>query len=228
MSERDRKVAAQRVAVNGGTPPWDPFEKPRNDEDDAAWKALEEARHEIEQAAGDGTLAVAWRAPEAGNVLWLTPDRWRALDAALGLRWERDYKTRNWRQHREEWGHLGYLVQEDEFEAWRTASHKDRAEPSPNLPPDPLTALVDRMAATYAAIPATHRPNAPQARKRGRSYREDDLPLVEEMERLIASGRARGPEDAARAVVARAVGSGTDESKIKRLAGACGRRGKSE
>lgn len=49
------------------------------------------------------------------------------------------------------------------------------------------------------------------------SYREADRLLVAEMEQLINSGKAKGIQDAARAVVDRADGSGTDASKVKRL-----------
>lgn len=53
--------------------------------------------------------------------------------------------------------------------------------------------------------------------RRGLSYRELDQPLILKMRALIAAGRARGAEDAARAVVADAVGAGKVESKVKRL-----------
>jgi hypothetical protein len=52
----------------------------------------------------------------------------------------------------------------------------------------------------------------------GLNYNDDDAPLWAEMRALIAAGKARSVEDAARAVVARAVGSGQDASKVKRLA----------
>jgi hypothetical protein len=54
-------------------------------------------------------------------------------------------------------------------------------------------------------------------RSNGPDYREKDALLVAEMQDLIATHRARSSEDAARAVVKRAVGGGTDESKVKRL-----------
>ena len=48
-------------------------------------------------------------------------------------------------------------------------------------------------------------------------YRELDAPLVAEMHKMIGDGRATGRTDAARAVVGRAVGTGSDASKITRL-----------
>jgi hypothetical protein len=62
-----------------------------------------------------------------------------------------------------------------------------------------------------AAMPAKHKHN-------GRDYRTDDAPLVKEMEGLIKARKARSPEDAARQVVGRAVGTNNEASKVARLA----------
>ena len=48
-------------------------------------------------------------------------------------------------------------------------------------------------------------------------YRGSDSELVEEMKRLIDTGAATGPMNAARAVAGRAAGKGSEESKVKRL-----------
>ena len=54
----------------------------------------------------------------------------------------------------------------------------------------------------------------PKKRKsNGRDYRQVDAELVTEMHELIQAGRASSPEDAARALVARAVGRGSDGSR---------------
>jgi hypothetical protein len=52
----------------------------------------------------------------------------------------------------------------------------------------------------------------------GLDHRAADVPLVAEMQALIEARKARSPDDAARAVVDRAEGHGTPESKVKRLA----------
>jgi len=51
----------------------------------------------------------------------------------------------------------------------------------------------------------------------GVNYAAADCPLIEEMHSLITSGQAKGPYDAALAVVDRAKGSPNSESKAKRL-----------
>ena len=55
-------------------------------------------------------------------------------------------------------------------------------------------------------------------RSNGLDYRKDDEPLVATMHTLISETTARSPEDAARAVVKDAKGSGEPASKVKRLA----------
>jgi hypothetical protein len=58
----------------------------------------------------------------------------------------------------------------------------------------------------------------PIAKKSSRfDYRTEDAPLIAEMKRLLETGAARGVMNAAQAVSARAVGKGSDESKVKRL-----------
>ena len=74
---------------------------------------------------------------------------------------------------------------------------------------------------TPAAEDATDNAAALAARpkaNRGRTYRNDDAPLIEEMRCMIKSECARNPADAALAVVGRAVGAGTSASKADRLA----------
>jgi hypothetical protein len=56
----------------------------------------------------------------------------------------------------------------------------------------------------------------PPASKRF-DYRKEDAPLITEMQRLIATGAARSPWDAAQAVSGRAAGKGSGDSKVKRL-----------
>ncbi len=48
-------------------------------------------------------------------------------------------------------------------------------------------------------------------------YRESDRLLIAEMHDMILTGKARNPTDAARALAARAAGSGTEASKVTRL-----------
>jgi hypothetical protein len=52
---------------------------------------------------------------------------------------------------------------------------------------------------------------------RGRSFRADDAPLVNEMRQLIKESKARSVTEAARIVVPQAKGTGSDESTVKRL-----------
>jgi hypothetical protein len=69
------------------------------------------------------------------------------------------------------------------------------------------------------AAPLPPATSAPQVKRRRvpNSYATEDAALVQEMEELIRSGEARGPWHAATKVVERAIGGGTDESRIKRL-----------
>ena len=56
-------------------------------------------------------------------------------------------------------------------------------------------------------------------RKKGDgSYADIDLPLLDEMKELISSHRAASPEEAARMLAKKALGSGSEESKAERLA----------
>ena len=55
-------------------------------------------------------------------------------------------------------------------------------------------------------------------RHNGLDHRLSDAPLVADMRNLIATKKAQSAEDAARAVVSRAAGSGQPASKVKRLA----------
>ena len=71
----------------------------------------------------------------------------------------------------------------------------------------------DAWAQSRAAAPAAAKRSAPFRI----DYRELDAPLVAEMHKMIGDGRATGRTDAARAVVGRAVGTGSDASKITRL-----------
>ena len=61
-----------------------------------------------------------------------------------------------------------------------------------------------------------------QSKRRGRkpgsgSYAEHDAPLVQEMKALIDKGEAASPHAAAIQIVNKAKGSGTEESKVRRL-----------
>jgi hypothetical protein len=64
----------------------------------------------------------------------------------------------------------------------------------------------------------TARTPPPKRKSNGLNYRAHDSALVDEMHDAIQAGTARTGEDAARGVVHRAVGAGTDDSKVKRLA----------
>ena len=57
-----------------------------------------------------------------------------------------------------------------------------------------------------------------RSKSNGIDYREKDAPLIAEMHDLISHGKARSPQDAARAVAKRAAGNATDASKVERLA----------
>jgi hypothetical protein len=72
--------------------------------------------------------------------------------------------------------------------------------------------------AGQAVPPPRNRAGGLKRRQNGSNYAIQDAPLVEEMRALLAAKAARSPEDAARAVVERAEGSGQPESKMKRLA----------
>lgn len=61
------------------------------------------------------------------------------------------------------------------------------------------------------------RAGALAGRSRGRNYKALDESLVDEAIALIQSGKARGRVDAARQLAPRAVGSGTEESRVKRI-----------
>ena len=73
--------------------------------------------------------------------------------------------------------------------------------------------------ATPDALPPSIKPHRPGKRQtNGLDYSTDDAPLVDEMSKLMAAGKARSPEDAARQVVSRAKGGGQEDSEVKRLA----------
>jgi hypothetical protein len=58
----------------------------------------------------------------------------------------------------------------------------------------------------------------PKRKSNGRDYRDLDARLCPEMQDLIKEGKATSPEDAAREMVSKIAGSGTEDSRIKRLA----------
>jgi hypothetical protein len=68
------------------------------------------------------------------------------------------------------------------------------------------------------------RPRPIRGSRRGRKeprrldYREADKPIIAEMHAMILVGKARNPTDAARALASRATGSGSEASKVTRLA----------
>ncbi len=65
----------------------------------------------------------------------------------------------------------------------------------------------------------SHESQRHATRKRGgKSFVDTDAPLIEQMHKLITSGDARGPMDAALQVVHMAKGGGSVESRSKRLA----------
>jgi hypothetical protein len=63
-------------------------------------------------------------------------------------------------------------------------------------------------------------PPAPERSKmhNGLNYKASDAPLIDRMHQLMCEAKATSPEDAARAVVADAIGSGSPSSKVTRLA----------
>jgi hypothetical protein len=78
---------------------------------------------------------------------------------------------------------------------------KSQTTPFSTTPPD------EQVGHTWAKRPSN-----------GLNYAKQDAPLIEEMRAMIQTGRARSPEDAARAVYRRAAGSSKEGSKVKRLA----------
>jgi len=56
-----------------------------------------------------------------------------------------------------------------------------------------------------------------EGKRKRADYRDADYRLVVEMKRLVDNGDATGPMNAARAVVKKAVGNGSEDSKVKRL-----------
>ena len=73
--------------------------------------------------------------------------------------------------------------------------------------------------ASVAAAPLLlEKPSPKQPRRRGAvSYARQDAPLIAEMHKLIDSYEAPSVIAAAGMVVKNAIGSGTDESKVRRL-----------
>jgi hypothetical protein len=76
--------------------------------------------------------------------------------------------------------------------------------------------------ASHPLEPGTFEASSPVRRSRGRpagsgSYRPLDAPLVEEMRAAISNDPSLSPTAAARGLVDRTSGGGTDDSKIKRL-----------
>jgi hypothetical protein len=98
--------------------PVDPYEEPRDTKEDPAWRALERARHEVQQAAGDGVLPLFWRTPRSFDVRPIPAELWRPLAFADALRTERQGGFREWQAYRTEWNYLGYLVREVDFQTW--------------------------------------------------------------------------------------------------------------
>jgi hypothetical protein len=88
----------------------------------------------------------------------------------------------------------------------------DAAEAATETPKSPERGFNAEITVTNGGLPAQKR------KSNGRDYRQVDAPLVTEMRHLIEDRSARSPEDAARGLVGRAQGGGTDESKVKRLA----------
>jgi hypothetical protein len=69
--------------------------------------------------------------------------------------------------------------------------------------------------------PAAPTPTPPEARptaRRGRSYQGADEPLIAEMHARIMAGSDTSARSAARTVVHKATGNGSDDSKVERLA----------
>ena len=115
--------------------------------------------------------------------------------------------------------HLHYfLIAEDDFACRLNRS----ARPALSVP---VVETAPAAVAVPAIEPALLReeksaevaPVAAKRRSNGLDHRDKDAPLVAEMRTLIETGNARSPEDAARAVVGRAVGYSTEASKVKRL-----------
>jgi hypothetical protein len=97
-------------------------------------------------------------------------------------------------------------------------------------PEDPPTLLVDVRVELFSDQPSPPAPKGKKQRatfgcRKGKKqrdtlgFRKDDAPLAEEMRQGVASGLYRNAHVAAQKVVGRAVGGGTEESKIKRLLG---------
>jgi hypothetical protein len=105
--------------------------------------------------------------------------------------------------------HLHYiLLSKDDFRCWL-----DRL-PSPATAPAVAPAETKKPA-EGAPAPA---PIPPKRQSNGLNYRGKDAPLVAEMRESIEAGKARSPEDAARVVMTRAVGTTNQASLVKRLA----------
>jgi hypothetical protein len=69
-----------------------------------------------------------------------------------------------------------------------------------------------------AAAPASKSPETRPGAPRGRSFRKDDEPLIAEMHARIMAGSDTTARSAARAVVHKATGNSSDDSKVERLA----------
>ncbi|UPG72418.1 hypothetical protein MVG78_18290 [Roseomonas gilardii subsp. gilardii] len=87
----------------------------------------------------------------------------------------------------------------------------------PGVPVAAPTAVALAEATPPAVIPEPLLAPMKPRRRGGADYRNEDAPLLAEMAELCRAGRAKDAQDAARQVFRKAVGHGSDASKVDRL-----------
>jgi hypothetical protein len=161
-----------------------------------AFETLEHARADHHQAFSDGVLSAT--VPQGDGRMHRIKMEKRRTDAGRSALRE-EYMRRS----------------QNLFARFRLALADLERRAAANSAGGAAPAVPERAAGEApAAVPAA----SAKRHTNGLDFRQDDAPLVDEMRRLIESGKARSPEDAARAVVAGAKGHGKPESKVKRLA----------
>lgn len=180
----------QLITLETGATDWKHVTKPSQAGWDAREDAIRAAGERLQQAVSDGSLVAYVSLPRIDTLYRVPLDYWDNgfHDLLAGTIFSFPSEGRV----PSEFDNRPVLIMQDAFSCW--ASRSDR-----------------------------HVVEAPKLkRSRGRprgsgSYATADRPLHDEMRRLIASGEAFSPHDAAMKVADQAVGAGTFESRVSRL-----------
>jgi len=139
-------------------------------------------------------------------LLQLAPSGWNAsiIDTDLKFCWLPRAMARRWFED------SGYRVPEILLDPSVVATDRTQLKIRPD---DQL----DCLGPQKAEADAEAKPAKSNRKPQGLDYRQQDQPIMEKMREMIERGEAKNPTDAARALAKEAAGSGTEESKVKRL-----------